>query len=80
MAIDPRLMLMGADLADGVNGTNADDLMALNTTNPQFADTQFNLPPLGLNVDALTSNVNSVGNIGSQNDKAITERRAEGKD
>ena len=73
MAIDPRLMLMGADLADGVNGTNADDLMALNTTNPQFADTQFNLPPLGLNVDALTSNVNSVGNIGSQNDKAITE-------
>ena len=41
MAIDPRLMLMGADLADGANGTSADDLMALNTSNPRFRNTEY---------------------------------------
>ena len=61
MAIDKNLLMFGANLADGVNGTSAQDMngvMALNTANPEYRDVEYALPDLSLNLDSLMASNN----------------------
>lgn len=64
MAIDRNLLMLGANLADGVNGTSAGDMngvMGLNTANPEYRDVDYALPDLSLNLDSLmASNTQSL--------------------
>ena len=76
MAIDRNLLMMGADLADGVNGTSSGDMngvMSLNAANPQYRDVEYALPELGLNLDSLmASNNQPQPQAQSQNVKSNT--------
>ena len=53
MAIDPEILMAGVNMADGTasTGNRASGLDDLIMANPQFNKPQYELPPVGLNLD-----------------------------
>jgi len=71
MAIDPEILMAGANMADGNApiGNSVPGLDELIKANPQFNKPQYELPPVGLNLDNL-----GVGNFDSQAYQAESNR------
>ena len=61
MAIDPTMLMAGANLADGTGGmpSGTSGIEALNIGNPRFRGTKYELPPLGLNVDNVLNDLDT---------------------
>ena len=71
MAIDPEILMAGVNMADGTapTGNRVSGIDELITANPQFDKPQYELPPVGLNLDNI-----GVANFDSQAYQAESNR------
>ena len=71
MPIDPEILMAGVNMADGTapTGNRVGGIDELIMANPQFDKPQYELPPVGLNLDNI-----GVGNFDSQAYQAESDR------